>query len=181
MIGGAEPRTITIADYDPSWPSRFEEERSAVITALGDRARRVEHIGSTAVPGMAAKPVIDIQLTVDDLDDVAAYDPMLTGAGYELRVLEPGHRMYRTADRDVHVHLWSDPADERRHLLFRDYLRNSRDDRIRYEDLKRALSHQEWPDMNYYAQAKGPLVAEIMRNAEAWADEVSWSAGDQRD
>jgi len=175
LVGGPEHREIHIDDYDPSWPTRFDEHRVRLTASLGSRALRVEHVGSTSVPGLAAKPVIDIQLSVDDVSATADYEPHLLDAGYQLRVVEPGHRMYRTPDRDVHVHLWADSADERRHLLFRDRLRASPDDRERYEELKRTLAHRDWPDVNDYAQAKGPLIAEIVRNAETWAAEVGWN------
>jgi GrpB-like predicted nucleotidyltransferase (UPF0157 family) len=96
-------------------------------------ARRVEHIGSTAVPELAAKPVVDVMVTVDDPDDDLAFVPSLIGAGYRLRVIEPEHRMFRTPTRDVHLHFWrAGSDDERRHLLFRDWLRENADDRERY-------------------------------------------------
>lgn len=166
LIGGQEKREIAIADYDPAWPARFEEERARVGRALGETARRIEHIGSTAVPGLAAKPVVDVLVTVADPDDEDATVPALRKAGYELRVREPGHRMFRTRARDVHVHVWADADPEvERYLRFRDQLRRSADDRRAYERLKRKLATREWDDMNDYADAKAPLIESILARA----------------
>lgn len=123
LIGGREVREIRIVECSESWPRRFEG-------ALGATAQRVEHIGSTAVPSLAAKPIVDILVAVTDPDDESTYLPRMEAAGYVLRVREPGHRMLRTPERDVHVHIW--PAggeDERRDLVFRDRLRESAEDR----------------------------------------------------
>jgi GrpB-like predicted nucleotidyltransferase (UPF0157 family) len=175
LIGGREQRPVVIADYDPQWPVRFEAERAGIAAALGPTARRIAHFGSTAVPELAAKPVVDILVAVDDPDDEAAHVLPLEGAGYELRVGEPGHRMLRTPRRDVHVHLWAlCSADERRHLLFRDWLRADGADRALYEAAKRDLARREWPDMNDYAEAKTPVVEAVMRRAEAWAADTGW-------
>jgi GrpB-like predicted nucleotidyltransferase (UPF0157 family) len=123
-------------------------------------------MGSTAVPGLAAKPIVDVLVTVDDPEDDAVIVPALHAAGYELRVREPGHRMFRTPARDVHVHLWSDRDPQvDRHLRFRDRLRSSPEDRAAYERLKRALATRDWRDMNDYADAKGPLIEEILARA----------------
>jgi GrpB-like predicted nucleotidyltransferase (UPF0157 family)/GNAT superfamily N-acetyltransferase len=166
LIGGREPRAIVIADHDPAWPRRFEAERERVASALGGAARRIEHIGSTSVPGLAAKPIIDVLVTVDDADDEHAFRAALERAGYELRVREPGHRMFRTPARDVHVHVWNEGDPEvARYLAFRDRLRESAADRIEYERLKRSLAQREWSDVNYYADAKGPLIEAILARA----------------
>jgi GrpB-like predicted nucleotidyltransferase (UPF0157 family) len=175
LIGGQERRDITIVAYDPTWPARFVAERDRIIAALGAAARRVDHVGSTAVPSLAAKPIIDIDVSVSDPDDEATYLPALEQAGYHLRVRQPGHRMLRTADRDVHVHVCAAGSEwERRHLLFRDWLRNDESDRDAYANLKRGLATRDWPDMNAYAAAKGALIAEITARAEEWARDVGW-------
>jgi GrpB-like predicted nucleotidyltransferase (UPF0157 family) len=167
LIGGREKREIVIFDYDASWPARFAAERARVGQALGDHALRIEHIGSTAVPGLAAKPIIDVLVTVEAPDDETVTVPALTAVGYQLRVREPGHRMFRTAQRDVHVHIWADADPEvTRSLRFRDRLRRSPDDRQVYERLKRELARREWPDMNHYADAKGPVIEDILARAE---------------
>jgi GrpB-like predicted nucleotidyltransferase (UPF0157 family)/ribosomal protein S18 acetylase RimI-like enzyme len=166
LIGGREKRTIFIADYDPSWPSRFERERERVRAALGDRAVRIEHIGSTAVPGLAAKPIVDLLVTVEDPEDDAVLVPALQSAGFELRVREPGHRMFRTPGQDVHVHIWASRSSEvARYLAFRDQLRRSLEDREAYERLKRELATRDWADMNDYADAKGELIEAILARA----------------
>jgi GrpB-like predicted nucleotidyltransferase (UPF0157 family) len=134
---------------------------------LSERARSAEHIGSIAVPGLAAKPIIDILLVGQDVDDEAAYGPDLERSGYVLRVREPGHRMFRTPQRDVHVHVYSGGSSEiRRYLVFRDWLRESDTDRHAYERVKRQLADREWEDMNSYAQAKDGIVAKITRRGQ---------------
>ncbi len=167
LIGGRERREIVIVEYDADWPARFESERARVRCSLGAAAIRIEHIGSTAVPGLAAKPIIDVLVTVDDPDDETVTVPALTGAGYELRVREPGHRMFRTPERDVHVHIWGDADPEvSRYLRFRDQLRRSAEDRRAYEQLKRELARRDWPDMNHYADAKGSTIEAILARAD---------------
>jgi GrpB-like predicted nucleotidyltransferase (UPF0157 family) len=166
LIGGREKREIVIADYDSTWPSRFQHEQQRIRQALGSRARRIEHFGSTAVPGLAAKPIIDILVTVEDPEDESTLLPALESAGYELRVREPGHRMFRTPSRDVQVHVWAEGDPEvDRCLAFRDRLRTSPEDRDEYERLKRDLATREWGDMNEYADAKTELIAVIVTRA----------------
>jgi GrpB-like predicted nucleotidyltransferase (UPF0157 family) len=162
LVGGLERREIVIAPYDPAWPHRFEAERARIEAELGERALRIEHIGSTSVPGLAAKPVVDILVEVAALDDAEG----LASGGYVLRVREDEHRMYRTPERDVHVHVWcSGHPDIAAQLAFRDHLRTSHEDRAAYEALKRELAGRDWPDMNHYADAKGPLIREILARA----------------
>jgi GrpB-like predicted nucleotidyltransferase (UPF0157 family) len=176
-MGDREGGPLVIADYDESWPGRFEEQRARIRRAVGQAAIRIDHIGSTSVPSLAAKPIIDVQVSVRDVDDESLYVPHLDAAGYVLRMREPGHRMLRAPERAVHLHVWpSGSDDERRHLLFRDWLRHSRQDREAYEALKRKLAQEDWEDREYYAEAKGPLIAEIMHRAEAWAAATGWSA-----
>jgi GrpB-like predicted nucleotidyltransferase (UPF0157 family) len=175
LVGGREERDVVVVDSDPTWPATFERHRALLRRALGGRARRIDHVGSTSVPGLAAKPIVDIQVTVDDPDDEAAFAPDLARAGYQLRVREPRHRMFRTPGRDVHVHVWGAGShDERRHVLFRDWLRVDAADRVRYEDTKRSLAGRRWRDVNYYAAAKTPVITEIMGRAESWAARQGW-------
>lgn len=115
IIGGSEKVPIVIAEYDPRWPARYAESSAAISAALGRRALRLEHIGSTAVPGLGAKPIVDILVVVADSADEASYLPHLERAGYALRVREPGldeHRMLRSPARDVHVHVYSQGSRE---------------------------------------------------------------------
>lgn len=166
LIGGRERREIAIVDYDPAWPQRFEHERARIQAALGRVACGIHHIGSTSVPGLSAKPIIDVLVTIDDPEDELAFGPALAGAGYQLRVREAGHRMFRSAAKDVHVHVLAhDGVDVDRHLIFRDHLRRSPEDRERYALLKRSLAERQWSDMNHYADAKGPLIEEMLARA----------------
>ena len=127
LIGGPQKRRIEIHDYNPNWPQKFATHAWIIAGALGDSALRIEHIGSTSVPGLAAKPIIDILVVVQDSRDESTYLPQLEAAGYVLRVREPDwneHRMFRTPDRDVHVHVYSAGCPEiERYLTFRDRLR----------------------------------------------------------
>lgn len=168
LVHGLRPTNVTIVDYDPAWPSRFEQRATELRTTLGDRARLIEHIGSTSVPGLAAKPIVDIVVGIDDLDDEQSYLPDLEAAGYDLRVREPEHRCLRIGEPDeqVNLHIYPpDHVDVRRYLAFRDRLRTSDADRDRYAAAKRELARQHWPDVNYYAEAKGPVIAEILDRA----------------
>jgi len=179
LIGGREKREIRLVAYDPSWPVRFEQERARIVEALGPIAQRIDHVGSTAVRGLCAKPIIDIDLSVEDPDVEATYLPALKRAGYLLRVRSPGHRMVRSAGLDVHVHVCRAGSPwERRHLLFRDWLRTDATDRARYGQVKQAVAEREWADMNEYAAAKNQ-IQEITERAERWARSTSWSVDRQ--
>ena len=171
LIGGAERRAIEIVDYDPAWPKKFEAHAKTIAGALDRAALRIEHIGSTSVQGLAAKPIIDILVVVADSADESAYLPQLEAAGYALRVREPDwneHRMLRTLEQDVHVHVYSDGCPEiRRNLTFRDRLRRNADDRRRYEQTKRELAAEEWRDMNEYADAKTDVIESILAASQA--------------
>lgn len=169
LIGGVEKREIRIFDYDPGWPKHFEKHARVVVGALDDSALRVEHIGSTSVPGLAAKPIIDILVVVPDSADESAYLPQLEAAGYVLRVREPDwneHRMFRTPEQDVHLHIYSDGCPEVKRIVnFRDRLRRNIDDRRRYEQTKRELAAMEWFDMNAYADAKTEVIESILHDS----------------
>ena len=171
LIGGAEKRQIKLLDYDTDWPMKFEAHAKRIAGALGGTALQIEHVGSTSVPGLAAKPIIDILVVVPDSADESAYLPRLEAAGYVLRVREPDwneHRMFRTPGRDVHVHVYSAGCPEiERVLTFRDRLRRNRDDRSRYEQVKRELAAKEWADMNAYADAKTEVIESIIAASQA--------------
>jgi GrpB-like predicted nucleotidyltransferase (UPF0157 family) len=166
IFGEPQRGPITLVDWTPAWAERFERERARILDAVGAAALGVEHIGSTAVPGLAAKPIVDILLIVADVEDEAAYLPALERAGYVLRVREDGHRMVRTRDLGVQVHVWADD-DVERHLRFRDRLRASPEDRAAYERLKRELAPRAWADVNDYAEAKSALIEAILAGAPA--------------
>lgn len=176
LIGGPEHREIVIVEHQSSWPAVFEDHGRLIRRSLGDVARRIDHVGSTAVPELPAKPIIDIQVSVESVEDEGSYVDPLTAAGYVLRVRESGHRMFRTTQLDVHVHV-CDVASrwERLHLLFRDWLRISPEDRDLYAGTKRTLAAQDWPTMNHYADAKSEVIAAITVRAEAWAHQTGWT------
>lgn len=119
----------------------------------------MDHIGSTAVPGLAAKPIVDIQVSVPDVAHEPSYLQPLVAAGYRLRVREPGHRMFQTAELDVHIHV-CDAGSGRRHLLLRDWLRTSADDRDAYAALKTELQREHWETTNPYADANRPHLGD---------------------
>ncbi len=169
LIGGREPASIVVVDHEPGWSTRFRELAERVRQALGPRALRVEHIGSTSVPGLAAKPIIDMLLVVADVTDEAAYVPALEATGLVLRTREPGHRMLRTPARDVHLHVYEPTAPAvQDYLDLRDWLTVDRADRERYEATKRRLAQQSWRDMNDDADAKTDVVQELLGRARTW-------------
>jgi len=171
LIGGAERRAIDVADHDSGWAQRFSREAVRIATALGDKARLIEHVGSTAVPGLAAKPIIDILLVVGGSADESSYLPALEAAGYVLRVREPEfheHRMVRTPAKDVHVHIFSPDSPEIARLLtLRDRLRRSAADRELYARTKRRLAARSWPSTQHYAEAKTEVIEAILARATA--------------
>jgi GrpB-like predicted nucleotidyltransferase (UPF0157 family) len=168
LVNGVRPTTVVLADYDPSWPVRYDEAADGLRAALGPRLRLIEHIGSTSVPGLIAKPIIDIVIGIDDPDDEAGYFPDLHTAGYQPRVREPGHRCLKGSAGALSVNLHCYAPDStwvRRYLVFRDRLRTDPADRARYAAAKQALTDREWPDINYYAEAKGPTIDQILERA----------------
>jgi GrpB-like predicted nucleotidyltransferase (UPF0157 family) len=161
--------TIHLVEYDPEWPLRFEQESNRIRSVLGNRALRIEHVGSTAVPGLPAKPIIDIVLVVTDSGKETEYAASLEGADYQVRIREPGwyeHRMFKGVGGDVNLHVFSIGCPEiDRILAFRDRLRSSESDRELYARSKRALAQQEWKYTQNYADAKTAVVEEIMSRA----------------
>jgi GrpB-like predicted nucleotidyltransferase (UPF0157 family) len=170
LIGGIEKRQIVIVDYDPRWAGQFHKHAEILARALDSTALAIEHVGSTSVPELAAKPIVDIDVVVEDSGDEARYLPAIVQAGYVLRVREPDwhqHRMFRTPELDVHVHVFSRGCIEfKRHIVFRDHLRKYGEDRLLYESVKRKLAREDWPDMNAYARAKSDVVEEIIARAQ---------------
>jgi GrpB-like predicted nucleotidyltransferase (UPF0157 family) len=170
-IGELKPRNgpITLVDYDPAWPALFAREAERIRSALGDRVFMLEHVGSTSVPGLAAKPQIDILLVVADTPDEAAYVPLLEAAGYVLRIREPDwfeHRMFGGPDTVVNLHVFSSGCSEiERMLRFRDHLRRDEADRCLYERTKRELAAKTWKYTQNYADAKSAVVEEILTRA----------------
>lgn len=166
IVGGPEPLHVGLSGPDERWAERFRAHRDRITAALGSTAVRVEHIGSTSVPGLAAKPIVDVAVEVPDVADEDAYLLALLDAGYVLRVREPGHRLVRTPARDAHVHVYGRGAPEvEAYLLLRDHLRADAADRALYEDTKRRLMRREWSDMNAYSDAKTEVIESIKDRA----------------
>ncbi len=169
LIGGPEKRVIEIVPYRSNWPLQFQSHSERIKNVLGETALRIEHIGSTSVEGLDAKPIIDILVVVFDPAKENLYLPGMLSEGYELRVREPGfeeHRMFRTPERDVHVHFYPAESGEiERYLLFRDFVRTNPEARDQYAALKRELSKSDWADMNEYADAKTNFIEGIIRRA----------------
>ncbi|HEX4703299.1 MAG TPA: GrpB family protein [Pseudonocardiaceae bacterium] len=165
--------TINIVDYDPNWPRLFAREADRIRLVLGDTAVRIEHAGSTSVPGLPAKPIIDMVLVVPDSTDEPAYVDPLVAAGYRLTVREPDwfeHRLLKGPDTNINLHTFSVGTPEiERMLRFRDWLRANDTDRDHYADTKRALAARVWRHVQHYADAKTAVVQEIMDRADATA------------
>jgi GrpB-like predicted nucleotidyltransferase (UPF0157 family) len=176
-IGELAPHTakVVIADYDPAWPEWFEQDRVRIAAALGPVALSIEHVGSTSVPGLPAKPIIDILLQVADTVAEGTYVPQLEAAGYTLRIREPEwleHRVLRRrgAPYDVNVHVFSPRYAEEeiaRMLTFRDWLRANEEDRTLYAATKHELSTRDWRYVQDYADAKTDVVNQILARAQA--------------
>jgi GrpB-like predicted nucleotidyltransferase (UPF0157 family) len=149
----------------------YAREATRIRAALGDRVLRIEHTGSTSVPGLAAKPIVDITMTVADVTDEPAFAPDLEAAGYTLRVRESepewwDHRMFRGSDPMVNLHVFSAGCTELERMVgFRDWLRTHDDDRRLYEQTKRELIGRDWQHVQDYADAKTEVVEAIAARA----------------
>jgi GrpB-like predicted nucleotidyltransferase (UPF0157 family) len=172
VIGGPtlHDDTIRLVEHDAAWAELFEREAARIRATLGPAALTVDHAGSTSVPGLAAKPIIDIVLTVVDASDEAAYVPALVAVGYLLRAREPEwfeHRLLNGPDTDTNVHVFSAGCSEvERMLRFRDHLRVDDADRVLYEQTKRELASRCWRYVQDYADAKSDVIADIMARAQ---------------
>lgn len=170
-VGERQPwnSTITLAPYDTAWPSLFTRLEVRVRRALGDDVLLLEHVGSTSVPGLSAKPIIDIVLAVADSGDEPSYVPRLEEEGFVLWIREPDwheHRMFKAPEIQGNLHVFSEGCEEiKRMLLFRDWLRSHPDDRRRYEEAKRELAARTWKYTQNYADAKTKVVQEILARA----------------
>ena len=162
---------IQVVDYDPEWPRLFQREAHRINELLGQRVVRLEHIGSTSVPGLAAKPIIDILLIVPDSSDEPSYVPDLEAAGYVLVIREPEwhqHRCFKGPDTNINLHVYSPGCPEiERYLSFRDRLRRHPDERAHYQRVKRELSERDWTYVQQYADAKTEVVEAIIARAQA--------------
>jgi len=167
---GRRLEPIEVVEYDAAWPTAFAEWRDRLVTALGSAAVRIEHVGSTSVPGLPAKPVIDIQVSIADLDDEASYVPQIEALGVQLRSRDRWHRFFRPfpeRPRDVQIHVCAAGSGwERDHVLFRDYLREHPDARAAYAAAKRRAAVDWRDDRLAYTDAKTAVIQEIMAAAE---------------
>jgi GrpB-like predicted nucleotidyltransferase (UPF0157 family) len=166
---------IHLADYDPAWPTLYEREASRIRALLNERVLLLEHAGSTSVPGLAAKPIVDIVLGVADPADEPSYVPPMEAGGYVLRIREPDwhqHRVFKGPDTDINLHVFAaDSSEIVRMLAFRDRLRTHDDERQRYLAAKRELAARHWTFVQEYADAKGEVVEGIIARAMAEPDD----------
>lgn len=158
-----------MVEYDPRWPELFAREAARIRSVLGSRALRIEHAGSTSVPKLVAKPIIDLLLVVVDSGAEEAYAPSLKAGGYTLRIREPDwyeHRVFKGPDTDVNLHVFSHGCPEvDRMLMFRDWLRGNAADRDLYARTKQSLAQKEWTYVQNYADAKTAVIEEILGRA----------------
>lgn len=161
---------IVLVDPDPGWPAQYQRLAAEVRAILGHRVRLLEHVGSTSVPGLCAKPILDAVVEVADSADEASYVPAFEAAGWVLRVREPDwfeHRLVSPADRTAHVHVFSAGCPETERMLrFRNWLRTHPADRDRYAAAKRQLAARPWTYMQQYADAKTAVITEILARTE---------------
>jgi GrpB-like predicted nucleotidyltransferase (UPF0157 family) len=178
-MGSLNYTPIEVRPADPSWPQEFSRRADVLRDALEAVAVRIDHIGSTAVPGLAAKPTIDIQVVVSDVEDLDAYRPTLERLGYTFHshsLCDADHRFFSSPGRVVHVHVCNAGSGwERDHLLFRDFLRAAPEVAADYEALKYRLAREHTGDRVAYAEAKGVFVTHALADAEDWATKTGWS------
>jgi GrpB-like predicted nucleotidyltransferase (UPF0157 family) len=172
----AKWQSIVIEDYDPAWVDRFAAASSLLNEILGGLIISIEHVGSTSVPGLAAKPVIDIDLLIEDTAQESRYIPALERLGYRLVLREPwwhGHRMLVSPAEDVNLHVWPQIAPEPiRHRLFRDWLRSHPEDRDLYATTKRRLARDTAHQPGDYSLAKNDVIDDIYARIFATSGEA---------
>lgn len=160
---------VVLVEYDPVWPMLFARESERIVSAIGENGLAIEHVGSTSVPGLSAKPIIDILLVVANSADESSYAPALEAAGYTLGIREPEwheHRMFKGPDTNINLHVFSQGDDEiERMLVFRNWLRENSNDRDFYLATKRELAQQTWKYVQNYADAKSKVVESIIARA----------------
>jgi GrpB-like predicted nucleotidyltransferase (UPF0157 family) len=161
--------TIDLAPYDPAWPAQYAAEAGKIRAALGDGALVLEHVGSTSIPGISAKPIIDILLAVADSADEDSYAPALTAQGYRLHLREPDweqHRVMKGEQPAVNLHVFTVGSREIPRMLgFRDRCRTHPQERRLYEETKQRLAAQVWRHVQHYANAKAEVVEAIIARA----------------
>jgi GrpB-like predicted nucleotidyltransferase (UPF0157 family) len=165
-------RPFRVVEYDPRWPSMYEEARAEIVARCGRLVRAVEHVGSTSVPGLAAKPIIDIMAGVGSLDDAPSLVAPLAAVGFEYvpKDDQPNRLFFRRGERGAgthHLHVVEfGGAEWRRHLLFRDRLRADDEKAREYARLKRELAAAHAEDRGAYTEAKTPFIARVVEEAE---------------
>jgi GrpB-like predicted nucleotidyltransferase (UPF0157 family) len=184
LLGRTRDDPIEVVNYDPRWPGKFKRMRQRLVHALGPEAVQIEHIGSTAVPGLAAKPIIDIQVSVADVEDEDAYRAAIESCGFVLRYREAGHRYFRpppAKPREYQLHVCTVGSRwEREHLLFRDFLRTHAEEAAQYETVKHDVAGHHRDNRIAYMDAKQPFIAQMLTEAEDWAASVGWSRSSGR-
>lgn len=173
---------IIIKPYDPEWPKLFSRLGIQLRSALGDVALRIDHIGSTSIPGMDAKPIIDVQISVATLDPVDPFRLPLESVGFLWRSNNPEltKRYFREkpGERRTHIHVRRMGSFSQQFpLLFRDYMRAHPQEVPPYGDMKRRLAEQYGKDREGYTIAKGDFVWAVVRRADQWAQDVGWEPG----
>lgn len=179
LVGPVGGDPVFVVPYDPRWPELYTATRDDLRNAMGDVAVRVDHVGSTAVPGLTAKPVIDIQISVPDVEDEGTYLPAVVSTGVPLRAREPGHRYFRPLSgrpRTVQIHVCDSGGRwERTHLLFRDYLLAHSEARDAYGTLKEELADRYRNDRIAYNEAKTGFIFDTLDLASDWATQTGWT------
>jgi GrpB-like predicted nucleotidyltransferase (UPF0157 family) len=162
---------IRLAQHDPEWSMQYVAEEQKIKAALGSAALVVEHVGSTSIPGIPAKPTIDILLAVRDSTDERAYVPALEAQGYRLHIREPDwhqHRLLKGDQTPVNLHVFTVGSSEiSRMVLLRDRCRSHPEERALYERTKLELASRVWRHVQHYANAKGEIIEEIIARALA--------------
>lgn len=170
---------IEVVAYDPAWPLRFTRWRERLQPVLGGAAAGVHHIGSTSVPGLPAKPIVDILVRVPDLEDEGTYVPGIESLGMAFRSRDQMHRCFRPAQGrpyEVNIHVCDRGGRfARDHLLFRDYLRDRAEARDAYATTKRDAA-RVWADDRWaYTEAKTGVILDLLDAAEHWAETTRWT------
>jgi GrpB-like predicted nucleotidyltransferase (UPF0157 family) len=189
-VEGDQPADVAVEihDHDPAWATQFADVGRALRDALGDRAVRIDHIGSTSVPGLAAKPIIDVQISVEAFEPFDLLREPIEEQGLRWKRENPDRnkRFFQGRFRgpvtrgapDVNLHVrWSGTFSEQANLLFRDYLRTHDEARDRYAAFKRQLAARRWETVNHYAAAKTEVIWPITYDAYSWEQTTGWRAG----
>ncbi|MGI2297571.1 GrpB family protein [Paenibacillus sp. GXUN7292] len=171
-----------ISEYDPSWPLLFEEVGKRLRNSLKEIALRIDHIGSTSVNRLAAKPIIDIQISVSSINNLQEYRSKIEAVGFVFREENPdktkGYFREVPGTRRTHIHVrQAGSYSEQLSLLFRDYLRTHPEDCIRYVEEKHRLMNLYKQERSRYVEGKEPIIWDIIQKAHHWSQEIGWQAG----